>query len=816
MKTQIKHLFTRKSPRRRAIFCSLLLGTCAALYLGYGKYQTHAAPPAVTFVVTNVNDSGPGSLRQAILDANASPGSDSIHFNISGPSLRIQPILGLPAITDPVVIDGSTQPGFSGTPIVELNGSLSAVAALAVGAPGSTIRSLVINGFSTGGIIIGSAGGGSHIEGCYIGTDVTGTTAIPNTGPGISVFSSNNVIGGTTPAARNVISGNMEAGINVVLFCCSANNFMSGNAIQGNYIGVTANGNAPLGNQREGVVISTAAPDASVANTLVGGTTPGAGNVISGNRFDGILIGSFQTTGTKVQGNRIGTNASGMAAIPNDGDGIRIDVAQGNVIGGSEPGAGNLISGNGRNGSGTGRGNGISIGSANNTIQGNLIGTNATATGALRNLLNGIAGGRNTTVGGTGVGEGNIIAFNGLSGITNNAPLGTSNSYRGNSIHSNGPNASPFSPGIGIDLGPFGPTANDPGDSDTGSNNLQNFPIITSVTASGGTTNVKGSLNSSASSSFNLDFYRNSACDPTGHGEGEHLIGSTLVTTDALGNASFDTTFAVSTAASELLTATATDQSGNTSEFSPCATVGLIGLSIGDVSALEGNSGTTSFSFPVTLQSAATQEITLTFNTQVGSAVPTVDFVSGPGTVTIAVGQTSAQVVVQVNGDTSVEDDEQFFVNLTGATNASILRGQATGTILNDDMIRLILDESGPAADQAAALDSLLFMRDPFRVINPVNFLFGSANPNTGVIVFAENLTLAFFEPPSTVGVNLVDSNNQSFTVGAEHVVPVSVSGLNLTQVAFRLPQGLAPGPCVIKLVVHNKVSNSATLRIAP
>ncbi len=133
---------------------------------------------------------------------------------------------------------------------------------------------------------------------------------------------------------------------------------------------------------------------------------------------------------------------------------------------------------------------------------------------------------------------------------------------------------------------------------------------------------MKGSLNSSASSSFNLDFYRNSACDPSGHGEGEHLIGSQLVTTDALGNANFDITFAVSTASSELLTATATDQSGNTSEFSPCATVGSIGLSIGDVSALEGNSGTTNFSFPVTLQSAATQEVTVTFATQVGSAVP--------------------------------------------------------------------------------------------------------------------------------------------------------------------------------------------------
>ncbi len=256
----------------------------------------------MTFVVTNVNDSGPGSLRQAILDANANPGADSIHFNIPGPSLRIQPVIGLPSIIDPLVIDGSTQPGFSGTPIIELNGSQAVVGALFVGAPGSIIRSLVINGFSSGAILIGQAGVGSRVEGCYIGTDVTGTIAIPNGGPGVAVLSSNNVIGGTTPAARNVISGNMDAGIAVRLFCCSANTLISGNVIQGNYIGVTANGNAPLGNQGDGVLISTTSSDASVANTLVGGTTPGSGNVISGNRSDGVFIGSFTTTGTKVPG----------------------------------------------------------------------------------------------------------------------------------------------------------------------------------------------------------------------------------------------------------------------------------------------------------------------------------------------------------------------------------------------------------------------------------------------------------------------------------------------------------------------------------
>lgn len=687
----------------RAVLLTLVVLICAAVYLRLGPYQTHAAS---TFVVTNVNDSGAGSLRQAMLDANTNPGMDTITFNIAGQSRRIQPQLGLPDITDPVVIDGSTQPGFAGTPIIELNGSLSAVRALFVNAPGSTIRSLVINGFSTGGISIGTGGSGSHVEGCYIGTDVTGKIAIPNTGSGVGVFSSNNVIGGTTASARNVISGNLEAGVQVRLFCCGQAS-AGENVIQGNYIGVTASGDAALPNQQEGVVISTSAGDVNLGNNLVGGTAPGAGNVISGNRSDGILIGSFTTTGTIVQGNRIGTDATGMFAIPNDGDGVRIDLARSNVIGGSAPGAGNLISGNGRNGSGTGRGDGIRVSSSFNIIQGNHIGTNATGNSALGNLDNGIsAGGSANTIGGIAAGEGNVIAFNGAIGIRSNGANVLQNFYRGNSIYSNG---TLIAPGLGIDLGALGPTANDAGDADTGANRLQNFPVITTVNTGAGSTNVKGSLNSSAGASFDLDFYRNTACDPSGNGEGEHLIGSTTVTTDANGNANFDVSFSVSVSLTEVVTATATDDIGNTSEFSPCAV-------------------TTAAPLP----------------------------------------------------------------------------------------LRLILDDSGPAVDQATALDSVLFVRDPFRLVNPLNWANTSVDKNTRLLVFAQNLNLNAGDPPATVTVNLTDGNNQNFAVAAEQIAPVSVLGLTLNQIVFRLPDGLAAGTCTIKLTVHSQVSNSATIRIAP
>src|SRR5205085_8666622 len=139
-------------------------------------------------------------LRQTILYANAASSLDMLTLNASAASRTTKPPLSPPSITDPVVIDGTTQPGFAGTPVVELNGANSTSNGLSIGAPGCTVRGLIINGFDGTGISIGSAGGGSRVEGCYIGTDANGNAAVANFGPGVSILSSNNVIGGTTPA----------------------------------------------------------------------------------------------------------------------------------------------------------------------------------------------------------------------------------------------------------------------------------------------------------------------------------------------------------------------------------------------------------------------------------------------------------------------------------------------------------------------------------------------------------------------------------------------------------------------------------------
>lgn len=600
-----------------------------------------------THVVNNTGDSGPGTLRQAIVDSNGDGMPSNIVFNIptsdpgfASTTFTISPVTNLPAISgSDTTIDGATQTAFTGNtnpngPEIVLNGGAMARSAsnfaLISTAANNAIRNLVINGFlgvfetDPETLEVFFAGGGNAIllsgpnatnnavTGCYIGTDASGTSAAANEGTAISILgnSNHNQIGGTTAGDKNVISGNGQLGISIQT---SGTGQLGNNTIQGNFIGTDVSGTANLGNGFTGILIRGS------SNNLVGGTAPGAGNVSSGNGQNGVWFQGrvavvsgvrvmFEASFNTVQGNKFGTNAAGTAAIANGIDGVRFGTgASHNLIGGTTAAARNICSGN--------TAHGVHMDSSRsllnpyvpdsfNTIQGNFIGTDASGIGPIGNQLPGVIcffGAIDNLIGGTGPGEGNVIAYNtgslvpdGLGGFVPVPGAGVSISFHptfsdpslandptirnrisGNSIHSNTgifPND-----GLGIDLNAQGDesdatdgvTANDAGDADIGGNELQNFPVLSSVSSSGGTTTVTGSLNSAANALFSIEFFANDTCDPSGFGEGQYFLGTTGVTTDASGNASFSVVLPV-TLGCRVVTATATDAAGNTSEFSHC------------------------------------------------------------------------------------------------------------------------------------------------------------------------------------------------------------------------------------------------------
>ena len=298
--------------RSRALLWPLWL----AVVLGMFSNSLKAA----TFTVdstTDAVDASPGNgvcatsgavctLRAAIQENNALAGADTVAFNIAGAGPHtIQPTSALPSISESVIIDGTTEPDFTGTPIIELDGLFAGATAhgLVIGATGggSTIRGLVVQHFVNNGILL--LGGSNVIAGNYLGIGADGTTVHANNPAaviyqgGIRVESAANIIGGTTAADRNVISGNGYAGIE--LFGAGA----SGNEVYGNYIGVDASGTLDRGNTQEGIDLELG------ASNIIGGPGAGQRNIISGNGSDGIEIdgGDFNV----VQGNYIGTDFTG-------------------------------------------------------------------------------------------------------------------------------------------------------------------------------------------------------------------------------------------------------------------------------------------------------------------------------------------------------------------------------------------------------------------------------------------------------------------------------------------------------------------------
>ncbi len=471
-----------------------------------------------TITVSTAADAGVGSLRDAITQVNSAASSSvtTIDFSIGTGGLQTIALQSaLPKISFPVAIDGTSQPGAATTPRIELNGSAAGggIVGLDLAGGASSVRGLVVDGFASGtgasplvgvGIELEGVETGDSVTGSFIGTDPTGTKASPN-GVGIlvtDVFNGRSaLIGGTTAADRNVISGN-GTGVSA-----------SGGTIEGNYVGTDVTGTVAVPNNT-GLLIDSSlygTPPAGSVQGTIGGATSGAGNVVSGNNGDGIVFAYGMNWLT--QGNTIGLGADGKA-LGNGADGIAFfaeslqrpgveDVSYNDPVGGLGAGQGNIIAEN--------RGVGV-------------------------NLLPG-----------AGIFSANPISI----------------AIRGSAIYDNG--------GFGIDLGNDRVSANQlPGDTRTGGpNSWQQFPLLTSVSASSSTgmTTLAGTLDSTPSTSFLVDFYASAAADPSGFGQGQRYLATASVVTDASGHAAFSTSFATP-AGLPFFTATATNPLNSTSEFS--------------------------------------------------------------------------------------------------------------------------------------------------------------------------------------------------------------------------------------------------------
>lgn len=403
--------------------------------------DAHAA--ACTQTVTNTSNSGTGSLRQAILSANSSSNADYICFSIGSGAQTITPNTSLPALSQPVTIDGTTQPGWSNAPIIEINAGNTSDSnpGIWINTSNSTVRGLAINRAKGNGIMI-TGGGGNVVAGNYLGVGLNGSSNLGNQIDGIGMITANNRIGGTSPADRNVISGNKANGIGIT------NQAATGNVIVGNFVGTTSTGNGSVPNSGDAILINNSQHNTigGTTNTTPGGACTGSCNVLSGNRLNG--IGLYLANNNTVLGNFVGLNPAGTGAVANGDIGIEAQEASGTKIGNATAAGRNVISGN------VGAGVLLTGAATTNTVMaGNFVGTNSAGTGAIGNkglgvsignspgLGNGYA--RNNTIGGSvdpttpcnaPATPCNVISGSGQNGLIISGGAGTGNRILSNYI----------------------------------------------------------------------------------------------------------------------------------------------------------------------------------------------------------------------------------------------------------------------------------------------------------------------------------------------------------------------------------------------
>jgi titin len=445
-----------------------------------------------TFTVTNTNDSGTGSLRQAIINSDATKGPNSITFNIPGSGLRtINLLAALPTITQPVTLDGTTEPNSGGQPVIQVDGTKAGSGVIGLilpsAASGSTIKGLVVTDFAGGGVLLNAAAnvtltvddlglvnlstgavahgnsafgielanGANHdtlsndvisgnnadgvvvtgsgtnsntVTGSFLGTDPSGLHALPNSwGIFVTGGASYNTFGGTTTAARDVISGNNWTGIEL------NGSGTKGNIVEGDYIGTDSTGNSYLGNPGAGLAIS----QGSSGNTV-------SGDVISDNVLAGVWINA--SSNNVISGDTIGLSRDGTHDLQN-GQGIElIGGATGNTIGGTTTAARDIISGN--------TGYGVYVNnSSGNIVEGDYIGTDPSGLYARANNW-GIyitGGASNNTFGGTTTAARNLISGNAWTGLELNGSGTSHNLVEGDWIGTNATGNAPLAnPGAGV------------------------------------------------------------------------------------------------------------------------------------------------------------------------------------------------------------------------------------------------------------------------------------------------------------------------------------------------------------------------------
>jgi parallel beta-helix repeat protein len=467
----------------------------------------------------------------------------------------------------------------------------------------------IISGNYRGGILVmDGASSGNHIKGNLIGTDQSGAQPLGNEGHGILIMNADsNVIGGLSADSANVISANDSSGVAIV------GNSSAHNLIRNNRIGTDESASTAHPNNFYGVFI-----DNSADNMIGGNRSNGEGNLITGNNSGGVLVRGNFSSRNRIVGNFIGRDQSGTPNEGNHGHGILIMNADSNAIGGSSADSANVISGN--DSSGVAIIGGVA---AYNTLRANIIGRSSTgavevpnATGVL------IRGANKNSVGGASQDILNIISGNHGNGIT---IIGDSNIVQRNSIDSNGRN--PATPpgsghgvfvegnrntigrgiqfmentgnlirnngragvfinsgwgntvlgdtvyenrGLGVDLAPEWVTRNDSADIDQGPNGNQNFPVVDSARIEAPNTTVFGRLVSKPNRTYIIEFFVNDKCDSTRYGEGKRRLDTTLVTVAANDTGVFSKQLPVVLDTNLVLTMTATDDSGSTSEFSRC------------------------------------------------------------------------------------------------------------------------------------------------------------------------------------------------------------------------------------------------------